>query len=156
MKKLFITLLVTGLISYLFGNYIFTTYKKNLENVVKRVSSTYETVYMLQYGSYKNREKALDNDLEVSYILEKEDGFYKIYIGVTKNLEIANKIRGIYKKTGNDIYIKEKLINDIEFLSFLESYDETILKSNDEETINVENDVINKYKELVLNEECYD
>ena len=98
MKKLFITLLVTGLISYLFGNYIFTTYKKNLENVVKRVSSTYETVYMLQYGSYKNREKALDNDLEVSYILEKEDGFYKIYIGVTKNLEIANKIRGIYKK----------------------------------------------------------
>ena len=146
MKKLFITLLVTGLISYLFGNYIFTTYKKNLENVVKRVSSTYETVYMLQYGSYKNREKALDNDLEVSYILEKEDGFYKIYIGVTKNLEIANK------KTGNDIYIKEKLINDIEFLSFLESYDETILKSNDEETINVENDVINKYKELVLNE----
>lgn len=152
MKKLFITLLVTGLISYLFGNYIFTTYKKNLENVVKRVSSTYETVYMLQYGSYKNREKALDNDLEVSYILEKEDGFYKIYIGVTKNLEIANKIRGIYKKKGNDIYIKEKLINDIEFLSFLESYDETILKSNDEETINVENDVINKYKELVLNE----
>lgn len=152
MKKLFITLLVTGLISYLFGNYIFTTYKKNLENVVKRVSSTYETVYMLQYGSYKNREKALDNDLEVSYILEKEDGFYKIYIGVTKNLEIANKIRGIYKKTGNDIYIKEKLINDIEFLSFLENYDETILKSNDEETINVENDVINKYKELVLNE----
>ena len=50
------------------------------------------------------------------------------------------------------IYIKEKLINDIEFLNFLESYDETILKSNDEETINVENDVINKYKELVLNE----
>ena len=94
MKKLFITLLVTGLISYLFGNYIFTTYKKNLENVVKRVSSTYETVYMLQYGSYKNREKALDNDLEVSYILEKEDettSFLTLFI-TTYSLECISTL----------------------------------------------------------------
>lgn len=151
MKKLFITLLVTGLISFLFGNYIFSVYKNNLEDVIKSASSLYETIYMLQYGSYKNKEDALNNDLD-NYILEIEEGFYKVYVGITFSRENALKIKEIYKKKGNDIYVKEKLINNLEFLDLLNSYDNLINEKDNNEILSIQNNIIDKYKELILNE----
>ena len=79
MKKLLITLLITSLISFLFGNYIFKVYIKNVKEIVKEASSIYDDVYMLLYGSYNTIEKAKKNNLN-NYILKEEDGFYKVYI----------------------------------------------------------------------------
>lgn len=151
MKKFFITLLVTGLISFLFGNYIFRVYRKNIEEVIKSASSTYETIYMLQYGSYKDKEDAIGNKLD-NYILEIEDGFYKIYVGATNSKENALKIKEFYKETGNDIYVKEKLINNLEFLDLLYSYDALMNNKDKNEILSIQNNIIDKYKELVLNE----
>lgn len=151
MKKLFLTLTITGLISFLFGNYIFSVYKKNLENAIKSVSSTYEKVYMLEYGSYKDKNKALNTNLD-NYILETQDGFYKVYVGVTLNSELATKIKSIYKKLGNDIYIREKYISSLEFVDYLNNHEVLSDTSSNDEVLIMEEDIINKYKEYVLNE----
>lgn len=151
MKKLFITLTITGLISFLFGNYIFNTYKRNIEETIKNVSSLYEKIYILQYGSYKDKEKAMDNNLPY-YILEEEDGFFKIYVGVSITLSNAERIKGIYEDLGHDIYIKEKQIDNITFIDLLNSYDNEMNGKDDEKIIDIQKKLINKYKELILNE----
>lgn len=151
MKKLLIILTFTGIISFLFGSYIFNVYKVNMEEVLKKASSTYEPVYMLLYGSYKNKDDAINNGCD-NYILIESGGFYKVYIGITKNIEIANKIEEIYKEYGNDIYIKENGVNSLEFIDYLNTHEGGLLNKSNNEILSIENNIIDKYKELILNE----
>lgn len=151
MKKLLMILTITGLISFLFGNYIFNVYKVNMEEVIKKTSSTYEPIYMLLYGSYKNKDDAVNNGCD-NYILIESGGYYKVYIGITRDIKIANKIEEIYKEFGNDIYIKENGVNSLEFIDYLIREESDLLNKSDKEILSIENNIINKYKELILNE----
>lgn len=146
MKKLFLTCLFTALISILFGNYIFSSYKKSIENIIAASTSS-EKVYMILYGSYNSLDKV--NNLKIeNYILENENGYYKVYVGVTFYLENANKIREIYKENGNSIYIKEKYINNLEFIDYLMNKDSEYLNLSNDEILSRQKDIISKYKEL--------
>jgi len=149
MKKLLITCLFTAIISYSFGNYIFNTYKKAAENIISASTLT-ENVYMLLYGSYNSKEKVDKLNLE-DYILIEEEGFYKVYVGVSLSLENSNKIKEIYKVLGNSIYIREKSINNFEFIEYLMSSEKDFSNLTNEEILSIEKNIINKYKEL-LNE----
>ena len=51
MKRLLLTCLFTAIISYSFGNYIFSSYKKSAENIIAASNIT-EKAYMHLYGSY--------------------------------------------------------------------------------------------------------
>ena len=145
MKKLLLTCLFSTIISLLFGNYIFTSYKTATERIIA-TSTQSEKVYMLLYGSYNSKEK-VDKITIDNYILEEDNGFYKVYIGVSLSLENAKKIKEIYNNLGNSIYIREKYINDFEFIYYLESVDKFDNLSNDE-ILNIEDDIIDKYKEI--------
>lgn len=151
MKKLFITIIITGLISFLFGSYIFNVYLKNVKEAIESVTNIYDDVYMLQYGSYNTIEKAKNNDLD-NYILKEEDGYYRIYVGITLNEENAKKIKEVYKNKGKDIYIKEKNINSLEFVDYLNNKDISFNNISDDEILKIQNEIINKYKELMQNE----
>ena len=151
MKKLFITIIITGLISFLFGNYIFNVYLKNVKEAIESVTNIYDDVYMLKYGSYNTIEKAKNNDLD-NYILKEEDGYYRIYVGITLNEENAKKIKEVYKNKGKDIYIKEKNINSLEFVDYLNNKDISFNNISDDEILKIQNEIINKYKELIQNE----
>ncbi len=145
MKKLLLTCLFSTIISLLFGNYIFTSYKTATERIIA-TSTQSEKVYMLLYGSYNSKEK-VDKITIDNYILEEDNGFYKVYIGVSLSLENAKKIKEIYNNLGNSIYIREKYINDFEFIYYLESVDKFDNLSNDE-ILSIEDDIIDKYKEI--------
>ena len=106
---------------------------------------------MLQYGSYNTIEKAKNNDLD-NYILKEEDGYYRIYVGITLNEENAKKIKEVYKNKGKDIYIKEKNINSLEFVDYLNNKDISFNNISDDEILKIQNEIINKYKELIQNE----
>ena len=144
MKKLFIMCLISGFISVMFGNYIFNIYKNKLDDTLE-VISTNEKVYMLLYGSYNSKEK-VDNLKISDYLLEVDD-FYKVYIGITRTIENANTIKEIHKQLGNDIYIREKIINNLEFLDYL-NYNDNYEKKSNEEILNIQKNIIKKYKEL--------
>lgn len=143
MKKLLLTLIITGFISFLFGNYIFTTYQNNINNILN-VSKEYENIYMLLYGSYNSIDKVNNLNLD-NYILEEESGYYKVYVGITFYEEDAKKIREIYRNIGNDIYIKEKLIDNLEFINYIKDID---FNKTNEEILKLQKDIINKYKEV--------
>ena len=146
MKKFITTILFTTILSLLLGNTIFNIYKKNAIEALEVMNNT-ETVYMLLYGSYNSIDKV--NKLKIdNYLLEEDSGYYRVYVGITKNIEIANKIEEIYNELRNNIYIREKMINNISFIDYLNSMERDIINKSNDEILGIEKDIINKYKEL--------
>lgn len=146
MKRLLFTSIFTAIISLVLGNYIFSSYKKTVENLITASGSS-EKVYMLLYGSYNSKEK-VDNILLDNYILEEENGFYKVYVGVSLSLENSNKIKEIYKESGNSIYIKERYISSLEFIDYLNNSEQNFSELSKERILGIEDNIINKYKEI--------
>ena len=146
MKRFIYIFLSTTLISVLAGIFIFNMYEKNTIETIE-VINTNEKIYMLLYGSYNTKEKVDKLNLD-TYILDNSNNFYEVYIGITKNLKNAEKIRGIYEKKGNNIYIREKNIDNLEFIDYLNIIESTMDEKSDEEIINIEKNIIKKYKEL--------
>lgn len=145
MKKLLYTCLFTIIISVLFGNYIFSSYKSSIEKIVNASISS-EKIYMLLYGSYNSLDKVKNIDLD-NYILEEENGFYKVYVGITKKEENSKKLKEIYKEKGNIIYVREKYISNLELIDYIMNNENNFDNISNEEILSIENNIINKYKE---------
>jgi len=140
MNKKIIMICIT--LGSIFAFILYFLYKKNYEEII------IERVYMLQIGAYENYDnvvkitKNLDN-----YLIKKEDKYYKIIIGITKNTENLEKLKEIYKDY--NIYIKEEDITDEDFLNVLVKFDYLLNETNDEKIIKaILKEVINKYKEI--------
>ena len=102
---------------------------------------------MLLYGSYNSKEK-VDNLSLDNYILENENGFYKVYVGVNFSLENANKIKEIYKEKGNIIYVREKEISNLEFIDYMQNNEIDFSNLDKKEILSIEKNIIDKYKEI--------
>lgn len=99
-----------------------TLYKKYKSN------TSYNKYYILQVGAYKdinNISKVTKN--YNNYIVYKEDNLYKIFIGVTKDIDIYNRLVDTYSdKTSS--FKKEIIINDTNFNKKISEYDNLINK----------------------------
>lgn len=146
MKKLLFTCIFATVISLAFGNYIFSSYKSAAERIISS-SLQSEKVYMMLYGSYNSKEKISKLSLD-NYILIEEDGFYKVYVGVSTSLENSNKIKEVYKDLGNSIYIREDYISNLEFIDYLYNKENNFSELSNDEVLSIQNDIINKYKEI--------
>ena len=96
---------------------------------------------------YNNKQK-VDNLSLDNYILSLENGFYKVYVGASFSLENSKKIKEIYKDLGNIIYIKEKNISNLEFIDYLQNNEVDFSNLTNTEILSIENNIINKYKEM--------
>ena len=146
MKRFLIICFISIFISFISGELIFNVYRKNLDDTISVINEK-EKVYMLLYGSYNNIDKV--NKLELDdYIMIKDNNFYEVYVGISKNIENCEKIRGIYKEMGNNIYIREKEISNMEFIDYLNYMENNLNDKSNEEIINIEKNIIDKYKEI--------
>ncbi len=109
---------------------------------------------MLQVGVYSSKDKMKEsfNDYKKLLYIESDDG-YHLYVGITKNNQIARKIKEHYDKKGNNIYVKENIIDNKSFLSILGEYDKIIDIASDNDIEEIEKIVISNYKEMVLENE---
>lgn len=142
-KKLII---FSFIIVFLFALYIYSDYK-NKDNE-KEINT--EKVYFIQVGAYKNSNNVTKVTKMINYnYVEYLDGIYYIYVGITKNDEVLNKLKSFYTDRGTDIYIKEKNINNKEFSEYLDKYDSMIRETNDRELIDsIEKDILKKYEKI--------
>lgn len=81
-------------------------------------------IYALQAGAYKNYDNAQKVNIGVPSVIIKEDGLYKIYIGIYKKEENINKMLEYFKNKGINPYLKsikvnKELYNDIDALESL-------------------------------------
>lgn len=135
------------IISILFSVYLYSSYKNKSSN--KYINE--ETIYLLQIGAYKNTDNVTKVTRLINYnYVEYDNGIYYIYIAITKDNEVLSKLKEYYSSRGNDIYVKEKKINNKSFLEYLSKYDNMIKETNDKELIEaIEKDILKKYEKII-------
>ena len=148
--KFLVPILFSIVIGLFFGKIFFDNYDKTSLTVFDEKSK----VYMLQVGVYSSKDKMKEsfNDYKKLLYIESDDG-YHLYVGITKNNQIARKIKEHYDKKGNNIYVKENIIDNKSFLSVLGEYDKIIDIASDNDIEEIEKIVISNYKEMVLENE---
>lgn len=148
--KFLIPIVFSIIIGLFFGKIFFDNYDSNSITVFDEK----DKIYMLQIGVYQNidlMEKSFKDYKKLLYI--KQDDGYHLYVGITKNNQIAKRIKEFYKKDGYSIYVKENIESNKSFLSILGEYDKIIEITSDNDIKEIEKIVISNYKEMVLNNE---
>ena len=85
-------------------------------------------------------------------IIEYKDKKYYVYLGITKDKKIAQKLNNIYEKKGLKLYEKEQTINNEEFNNNVTQFDLLINSSNNEdEILAIEEVVLENYDEIINN-----
>lgn len=150
MKKYITTFLSALLIGLVIGRFILNQY--TFEGRIVSTFKTNTTIYFVQQGVYSSKESMESSTTSLPYyIYNIEDNKYYVYIGITKNLENADKIKGYYEDLGYTTYVKEFNIDNEDFITVLSQYDVLLKESSDKEVIGtVCSQVLNKYEELVL------
>ena len=91
---------------------------------------SYVTYYILQEGAFKNYNGVIKTTRNYNnYVISKEDELYKIYIGVTLDKDVYNKLISMYSKTSST-YMKKVNINNKEFYNKVRTYDNLINNSD--------------------------
>ena len=149
--KFLIPIALSIVIGLFFGKVFFDNYNSSSLTVFDEK----DKVYMLQIGVYSSKEKMASSfkNYEKFLYIEKDDGI-NLYVGITKDKEIASRIKDYYEKNGYSIYIKENILDNESFLSILGEYDKIIGITGDNDLQEVEKIVISNYKEMVLESEA--
>lgn len=148
--KFLIPIALSIVIGLFFGKVFFDNYKSSSLTVFDEK----DKVYMLQIGVYSSEEKMASSfkNYDKFLYIEKDDGIH-LYVGITKDKEIASRIKDYYEKKGYSIYIKESILDNQSFLSILGEYDKIIGITGDNDLNGIEEIVISNYKEMVLESE---
>ncbi|NLA33826.1 MAG: hypothetical protein GX861_03090 [Tenericutes bacterium] len=143
-----IPMVMAILIGYLCGEIVYTQYKQNIPTFNET-----NQIYFLQQGVYSNQESLNNHTKELDQFLKiKENDKYYVYVAITKETENAQKIKEIYNKKGNDIYIKQINVTNPDFISMLVQYDKLIANTNNiNQILSIEKSVLSTYEELILN-----
>ncbi|MDD2489936.1 MAG: hypothetical protein PHY26_01610 [Bacilli bacterium] len=151
MKKTFFYIALAIIIGFIYGKLLFDQYDKELEAAFKKTS----VIYILQQGVYSSLDNVEKNTTKLDYyIVDKDNEYYRVYVGITQNKNNVPKIKEIYTKLGNDIYVRELTNNNQAFLEILTQYDLLLEPVTDEEQISqIEKQVLAKYEELVIENE---
>lgn len=146
--KVLIPIFFSILIGFLFGKIIFDKYDTTSINAFEEG----EKIYMVEIGIFSSEEMAKKQFSDIdNYLLLLEKNNYYLYGGITKNIKTAEKIKEYYLKITNNVNIKEKVIDNKNFLNILSEYDKiTLISSSIEDLIGIEKIVISNYKERVI------
>ena len=151
--KFLLPIIFAIVVGSLLGSVFFKEYDKNTLSIFNEK----ESIYFVQLGVYNTVESINENVKNNDYIKEKELDGYHIYVGITKNEKIAEKIKVYYESLGNNVYVKQRKIDKKDFLNILEEYDKIIeITTSDKDLISIEHIVLSNYEEMVLQSESYD
>lgn len=145
MKMNFLISIVCALLlGYLCANFIFQEYKES-----NSMFSENNLIYFLQYGVYTNSD--FDDIKADKYVKVENDGKYYVYVGMTTDIDNAKKIQDFYRKKNIDLYIKQDVISNSEFIMQLSQYDILLNSTKTEAEINsVLATILSSYEDLLL------
>ena len=143
-NKIFIGLLLM-IMGFLLGNTLIN-YQKKLLNSFHNI----ESFYVLQEGVYSNKDNIQKYTSQLSQkVIAEEKHKYVVYVGITKDKNIANKLKKIYEKNGYQIDIREKNIESEEFLANVTQFDLLIkAATTEDEILTIEEVVLANYEEI--------
>lgn len=138
------------ILSIVIGFFIGKTFFNNYDNSTS-VFNEGEKVYFVELGVYSSLDEIKKIDNYEDYLTLNEEDGYHLYVGITKIAENSQKIKVYYEKLDNNIYIREKYVDNYSFLNILTEYDKICLALLDNKNlIDIERIVISNYKEMIL------
>lgn len=150
MKRLIIIMIAAIILGGISGKILFSKY----QDIDKYIFNSEKKVYFLEEGVYSSKKSLENNTKDITpKLVVKDNDKYYVYVGITKNIDNANKIKKIYTDKGYSIYQKEKNITDSEFLSNVEQFDILIESTKKERDIStIQEVVLANYEEMVINQ----
>ena len=144
-KTIIVSLFFVGL-GFLLGEIIFSNKISLIEKLKNR-----ETYYFLQEGVY-NTISNIENNLseldgkKIDYKNQK----YHVYVGITKDKEVAELIQKIYEEKGYKIFKEEVNLSSEELSTTIDQYDLLIHDTKEESQIlMIEKIVLAHYEEIM-------
>lgn len=147
MKKILLYSLLFIALGFLLGNTIFSNRTALLENL----SPKKEKYYFLQEGIYNDKD-ILENELKNigPKVIDYNNNKFYVYVGITKDKKVANKLQEIYSKKGYSLTQKEKRLTNEEFSNNVSQFDLLINAAKEEEEIlTIEEVVLANYDEII-------
>ncbi len=146
--KMIRKIVLTIIISCVLGSVTGILLHNKFSDDVFAFSEGYQ-LYFLREGVYSNKEIMEENTKKLDpKLVLKEDGKYYVYVGITSNEKIVEKIKKIYSDMDIDIYKKEKGVDDENFVSNVKQFDSMILSSDKDEMLSIEEVVLSNYEEV--------
>lgn len=148
MKKYLITIIISLVIGFFMSQFLLKQYN-DYQGI--KVYNEGELFYFMQYGIFDNSKEMDANTINLeNYIYQINNDKYYVYVGISKNLEITNKVITYFKKMGYDIIIKEFYITNKEFSSEIDNYDKILNLTEDDIVIGeIMAQTLNSYEEVV-------
>lgn len=145
MKKIIFYGLLSIIIGFIIGKIIF-----NNKDILK-LSKEEDIYYFIQEGTYYDNNILENSMTSIKHkVFERKDDKIHVYIGITKSLDVAEKLINIYAKKDISTSIKEKSISNIEFKNNIEQFDLLIRDANSiDEILTIEEVVLANYEEIV-------
>lgn len=151
--KVLVPIFFSILVGFLFGKVIFNNYDSKAFNAFNQG----ERIFLIEVGKYKSQKDVKSIKNVTDYLTTFENNMYKVYVGITKNKENADKIKEFYKDSFNNISIREKYVSNEVFLTELKEYDKVISIVTKEKDLNaVQKIIFSNYKEMVLKDDTND
>lgn len=144
MKKVIISGLLFITLGFFIGKFIFK------EPLISH-NKNQEKYYFLQEGVYQNKDNLNNNLTDITQkIVDYNDNKYYVYVGITKDLKVAEKIMKIYEKEGLNIHLKEKTLSSEEFSANVSQFDLLINDTTDSnQVLTIEEVVLANYEEII-------
>ena len=144
MKKTIIKGIIFIIIGFILGQILFG---EKIE-LIKKLQKG-DTYYFLEEGVYNNSNSIQNNNI-YRRIVENKDNKYHVYIGITRDKEVLEKLKSIYKKENINVTIKEIVLESNEFKTNVEQFDLLIRNTKDDSQIlTIEEVVIANYQEII-------
>ena len=145
-KNIFLSILFITL-GLIIGNNIRKYNYTSVNDIIRKDN----TFYFLQEGVYEKKENVAKNTINLDQkVIDYKDNKYYVYLGITKDKEIADKLQKIYKEKGLNLYEKVQTINNEEFNNNVTQFDLLINNSTtDEEILTIEEVVLANYEEIL-------
>ena len=149
MKKILFKIILFIGIGFSLGEIIFG---KKIETIKQLANK--ETYYFLQEGIYNNKKLLKENCKYLNdKIIEKRNDKYYVFIAITKDPAILNKLKDIYEKAGIKTIIIQKNISSNSFSENLDQLDYLIRNTKDDEQILlIEKVILANYEEMIKKE----
>lgn len=148
MKKILVVSSIFILLGFLVGNSIIT---KRI-NLIKEINKN-NTYYFLEEGVYSSKDMLNANISKITQkVISKNNDYYYVYIGITKNVDIAKKIKELYEERGYKIKVKEMKLKNEEFSNNVNQFDILLKEANTfEEVLTIERIILSNYDDLINN-----
>lgn len=149
MKKNIIWGIIFVIFGFLMGEVIFT----NKDVILDSINNRSERYYFLQEGIYSDQEILENNLSKITHkIIDYNNDKFYVYVGITKNKDVADKLQRIYEQQGIQVIQKEKALDNEEFSNDVTQFDLLINATNEkEEILTIEEVVLAGYDELIKN-----